>query len=347
MGTVLALLLGEAGARKLGLSKTWGSYVASAQLGVDDCYTLNKVGYHRRPNSTCRMPYGVMAASNAEGFRDEDWVTAPPQGLSRVAFLGDSVTEGFGVDAGQRFSEVACNTPEAQCESMNFGIASHCTVDQLVVLRQHVLKYKPNVVVLQIASNDILPNTVKWPMRLDSSAQRPAATRSAVQDRLRGSFFQRHSALYLSLAERWNTLLLRTGSSTALLRTVTAIGGSDWTATSRALNEIAAAATNASAAVVVTYVPLDVEVQTADETAAFAMTKRLTSHLPAAATFVDVVPELRSQRNLDLYLDDSHLSAKGHEVVGKALARRLLAIGVLRTDANIAQTAPSGEGPGR
>lgn len=83
----------------------------------------------------------------------------PPAGETRVVFMGDSITEGWGMKA--------TATSPARGEFfpgkpyINRGISGQTTPQMLVRFRQDVILLKPKVVVLLAGTNDIAENTGK------------------------------------------------------------------------------------------------------------------------------------------------------------------------------------------
>jgi acyl-CoA thioesterase-1 len=93
-------------------------------------------------------------------FRDANKLLAPPSpGETRVVFMGDSITEGWGMKA-------TATTP-ARGEFfpgkpyINRGISGQTTPQMLVRFRQDVILLKPKVVVILAGTNDIAENTGK------------------------------------------------------------------------------------------------------------------------------------------------------------------------------------------
>jgi acyl-CoA thioesterase-1 len=95
-----------------------------------------------------------------EKFRNADKLLPPPaQGETRVVFMGDSITEGWGMkgtagapDRGEFFP----GKPY-----INRGISGQTTPQMLVRFRQDVVLLKPKVVVILAGTNDIAENTGK------------------------------------------------------------------------------------------------------------------------------------------------------------------------------------------
>jgi acyl-CoA thioesterase I len=93
-------------------------------------------------------------------FRDADKLLPPPaQGETRVVFMGDSITEGWGMKG-------TATTPDRGeffpgKPYINRGISGQTTPQMLVRFRQDVILLKPQVVVLLAGTNDIAENTGK------------------------------------------------------------------------------------------------------------------------------------------------------------------------------------------
>lgn len=88
---------------------------------------------------------------NLARYRDENArVGAPKPGESRVVFLGDSITDAWGRDAGEFFP----GKPY-----VNRGIGGQTTPQMLVRFSQDVVALRPRVVVVLAGTNDIAGNT--------------------------------------------------------------------------------------------------------------------------------------------------------------------------------------------
>ncbi len=93
-------------------------------------------------------------------FREADKALPPPaEGEVRVVFLGDSITEGWGMKA--------TATSPARGEFfpgkpyLNRGISGQTTPQMLLRFRQDVIDLKPKVVVVLAGTNDVAENTGK------------------------------------------------------------------------------------------------------------------------------------------------------------------------------------------
>jgi len=254
--TLMGLVIAEMAARGFDLSKTWTSYVGQ-DLRPALTVTREPVGFTRLPSTRWPMPLGKTFASNSLGFRDGEFVRDKRPGRSRIAFLGDSVTEGYGVEVAERYCEVTRDRLEASSpgswETLGFGVIAHSTADELVVLERHVLAYTPDLVVVQFGFNDIALNTQK----LSLVAGGPPGTDPPQPRRPAGfkAFLQRHSALYLAVAERASLLRLKQGGHSAILDALLETRPEDWAATRELLTRLFALCRARRIPVLVTFFP--------------------------------------------------------------------------------------------
>jgi hypothetical protein len=120
---------------------------------------------------------------NSRGFRDRERSIEKPLGTIRVAVVGDSFTSGLQVELEQTFPAIA-EQRIAACparggrtiEVLNFGVPNFSTVQELLLLRNEVLDYQPDIVVLAVfTANDIIGNVqdlARHPGRAPSAAIR-------------------------------------------------------------------------------------------------------------------------------------------------------------------------------
>lgn len=97
-------------------------------------------------------------------YRDADAALSPAApGETRVVFMGDSITEGWGMKA-------TATTPDRGeffpgKPYVNRGISGQTTPQMLVRFRQDVIDLKPRVVVVLAGTNDIAENTGKTTLK--------------------------------------------------------------------------------------------------------------------------------------------------------------------------------------
>ena len=124
-----------------------------------------------------RAEIGMSSA----GVRDRERTVAKPRDVWRVAVLGDSFTEALQVAEDKRFTSVMegllteCDAGKGRrVEVLNFGVSGFGTAQEYLLLKDRVLSYAPDVIVLAfLPGNDITDNV----RALDQSlASRPYVT---------------------------------------------------------------------------------------------------------------------------------------------------------------------------
>lgn len=107
-------------------------------------------------------PYGKFEniRTNRYGFRDDDYDSADkPEGVYRIAFVGDSVTLGLGVEVEEtfvaRFQALADRfLPGTAVQAMNFGVDGYDTAQVYELLVAKVSRFSPDEVVYAMSLND-------------------------------------------------------------------------------------------------------------------------------------------------------------------------------------------------
>lgn len=108
----------------------------------------------------------AFVSINAAGFRDREHELSRDAATLRIALLGDSFTEGRHVELEETFGAVA-ERVLASCESLdgrrpeilNFGVSGYGTAQALLLLRNRVVAYEPDWVVLAFfVGNDVRNN---------------------------------------------------------------------------------------------------------------------------------------------------------------------------------------------
>jgi len=92
--------------------------------------------------------YENFIAINSAGMRDREYPLAKPPGKRRVAVLGDSFTAGLGVKDGEVFTEVLENSFGEKAEVLNFGINGFGPTQEYLLLKDRVLSYHPDLVLM-------------------------------------------------------------------------------------------------------------------------------------------------------------------------------------------------------
>jgi len=104
---------------------------------------------------------------NSQGLRDREHTEEKPDGVYRIAVLGDSYAEAIHVDMKDTFwSGLERNLGKCpifndyQIEVINLGVSGYSTAQELITLRRHVWKYSPDMVLLAFfQGNDVEDNS--------------------------------------------------------------------------------------------------------------------------------------------------------------------------------------------
>lgn len=142
------------------------------------------------------------ARVNSLGFREREFPLAKPDGVYRIAVIGDSLTWGPGVPVSDRFSNLIerflseKGRPGSTYEALNFGISGWDTEDEVRILRELVLKTDPDFVLLQWYTNDF-ENGYHLERPRPAPLVRPATLHLKLL---------RSSALYALLDPKWTAL---------------------------------------------------------------------------------------------------------------------------------------------
>ncbi|MFI5350664.1 MAG: SGNH/GDSL hydrolase family protein [Elusimicrobiota bacterium] len=122
-------------------------------------------GVWHQPNARVRNAeqcFDVTYSANEFGMRDK------PRRLEktkpRIAVLGDSFTEGWGVDDGRNFTSILENEHfGGKIEVLNFGTSGvFGTTQEWLLYKQLARRFKPDLVVVAFLNNDVSDNS--WPV---------------------------------------------------------------------------------------------------------------------------------------------------------------------------------------
>lgn len=169
-------------------------------------------------------PRPVAVVTNADGWRGPDRPLEKPAGTARVALIGDSYVEATAVEEEKSFRALTeadlARTLGRPVEVCNFGVSGYSPVQYLLVLRDHVLRTRPDVVAMFIfPTNDLEAMTADTaPSRLAPFAATTPDGRLAIDTtfastpafmaKRAGLFLRRNLALANIVMERLQRLRL-------------------------------------------------------------------------------------------------------------------------------------------
>ena len=139
------------------------SYYPEMARYLDSLLLEEPIGYRNRPGLQDRF-FGVPVSINTLGLRDREVHDKSP-GEFRILVMGDSVPFGIGVRYEDSFPhqlEVILNEshPKVRFRTLNMGVPSYNTEQQLIQLRSLGLTLRPDAALLLFSSNDIEPK--RW-----------------------------------------------------------------------------------------------------------------------------------------------------------------------------------------
>ena len=98
------------------------------------------------------------AGHNALGLRGRECTCARASDRWRIAVIGDSVAYGLGVESEMAYpailETILTQTGETPVEVLNFGVPGYNTAQEYAMLKNRVLAYDPDVVVMMFTTDD-------------------------------------------------------------------------------------------------------------------------------------------------------------------------------------------------
>jgi GDSL-like Lipase/Acylhydrolase family len=127
----------------------------------------DKIIYELEPNRTAKFR-GQIVTMNSFGMRSPEISREKPNGVKRVAVLGDSYAFGWGVEQERVFSrwmekDLNAGAPSGQrAEVLNFGVPGYATFQEVAAFYEKGASFNPDVVVVYFIKNDFgLPFFIK------------------------------------------------------------------------------------------------------------------------------------------------------------------------------------------
>jgi hypothetical protein len=142
----------------------------AAGYSAPELYQLDpQLGWSLRANKHGSRTYAGdrgYAIINAAGFRDRDRTLDKPDPVYRIAVLGDEYSEAAPVALRDTWwwqlepkLQYCGFRPGKLVEVLNFGVAGYSTAQELVLLQTRVMRYAPDLVLLQVAPDDVIDNS--------------------------------------------------------------------------------------------------------------------------------------------------------------------------------------------
>ncbi len=157
-GVLFGLVIIEAGLRIVGYSSP-EFYQPSETQG----YSLipNSSGWYKKEGR-------AFVRINSDGFRDVEHQIAKPDGTFRIAVIGDSYVEALQVSQEEMFTKYlaekasGCGFADGKkLEVLNFGVSGYGTAQELLMTREKVWKYSPDLVLLLMTTNNDISDNLR------------------------------------------------------------------------------------------------------------------------------------------------------------------------------------------
>jgi lysophospholipase L1-like esterase len=156
LSTILSLFLIELAIRAFYQFKF--SPRGEANLPASKTYRLSQnehLLYELLPGSEVKIQ-GKEFVTNAFGFRDKKYRIRKAN-KTRIIFVGDSITYGWGVALEETYHkqiERLLYDKGHDVDVMGMGIPGYNTIQEYYLIKETVLDFKPDILILQIAPND-------------------------------------------------------------------------------------------------------------------------------------------------------------------------------------------------
>ena len=124
---------------------------------MEECSGYDKdLSYRLKPGSCnfSNIEFDTTININQDGFRVSSDSTVKDNNCT-IAFLGDSLTMGWGVEDYETYSSIISN--KMRCNGYNMGVSSYGTVREVLRLNESNMPI-PDYIVLQYADNDLKEN---------------------------------------------------------------------------------------------------------------------------------------------------------------------------------------------
>lgn len=128
--------------------------------------TDDKLGYGLIPNLSgwYTREGRNFVTINSDGFNDVEHVVKKESGVDRIAVIGDSYVEAFQVEREASFTNFlksGCSVNGRRVEVLNFGVSGYGTAQELILLREKVLRYEPDLIVLVMTTNNDISDNLR------------------------------------------------------------------------------------------------------------------------------------------------------------------------------------------
>lgn len=124
-----------------------------------EAHPSDAIIYTLKPNLEVKFQRSRVR-TNSHGMRGEEISVEKPEGVFRIAVLGDSFVFGWGVEEeesfvsliGKRLTELSGD--DVRVQMLNFGVPGYSTFQEVAAYEEFGRKFKPDVVLVYVVDND-------------------------------------------------------------------------------------------------------------------------------------------------------------------------------------------------
>jgi hypothetical protein len=175
----LALMLGSVMITLVAAEFILRPIVPVFELGPVFTTYSNDLGLANKASLRCERitpEYHNRVTTNQFGLRGRETTLCKPAGTTRILCLGDSFTFGKGVEGNETFCSrleelVNRGAHTQRFETLNAGVVSYGTSNELIYLRKRGFLFDPDVILLQFHPNDFDDNLENGLFRLDAGGK--------------------------------------------------------------------------------------------------------------------------------------------------------------------------------
>jgi lysophospholipase L1-like esterase len=269
--------------------------------------TRPDLGHRHRPQAQARL-MGVDVRTDSRGLRGAEIADKPASGVARIAFVGDSITLGWGVAEKETFAhQVIDGLVKAgrKVDGFNLGVGNYNTLQELALFREVGAPLKPDIIVLAYFINDAEP--------LPSYAD--------------NGWLTEHSAAWVVAGYRLDSLFRQFGEAPdwkRYYRDLYEPGAAGWLQTQKALGGFATTARELGARIIVFNIPELRELKPYAFADVTAKVRAVVEGLKVP--FVDLLPSVEALDPPSLWVTvpDPHPNGKAEIAMSKAMVPDLV-----------------------
>ena len=287
--------------------------------------------YELKPASSVVID-GALNEINSLGMRDREVAQQKADGIFRIAVVGDSLTYGWRVaieDCYVKKLEALLNQKARRIEVLNFGVSGYNTEQELIVLREKVLGFEPDLVIVGFVANDILFSTSVEAI-VFAKRDRTFGRQAQEAERLLDEYTPRKARDALPPWLTWSKLACVVWQSIENARKGDFLvsyyrNGERWSALENALRNIKTLLDEKEIPVFVALIPEDYRTlynKRRDE-----IREKLTAALTEIGfPYIDLVHAYEGKSVEDLIINDQdpHPNASGHAIAAQAIHQALV-----------------------